>query len=185
MDYDDEENRARGERVHPPTGRPRPGRLTVAILLASTLALAAVSPAMAGSPTVRSDPNDTRSRPDIRKVSTDVSRRRGVSLQIETWDAIRNDGFGIILDTRGSPDPDRLVEMNVFGCRVEKLNRNGSLGAFIGQRDTRRPGRRTVSCRIPTGWFGIRTTVRFIVKSEFPGVRHEDRAPDDRRYVGL
>ena len=172
--------------MHPPTRRSRSGRRTVTTLLASALALAlaAGSPAVAGSPTVRSDPNDMRSRPDIRRVWTDVSRR-GVFLQVGTWDAIRNDGFSIILDTRASPDPDRLVEMTVFGCRVVKLNRNGSLGALIGRRDARRPGRRTISCRVPTGWFGIRTTVRFLVKSELAGVRHEDRAPDDRRYVGL
>ena len=188
MGYDDGENRAPGDPGRPPTRRSHPRRSTVATLLASTLTLAltAVSPAVAGSPTVRSDPNDRRSRPDIRKVWTDVSRR-GVSLQVGTWDAIRNDEFGIILDTRASPNPDRLVEMNVFGCTVQKLNRDRSLGAFIGQRDARRPGRRTISCRVPTGWFGIRTTVRFLVKSEseLAGVRHDDRAPDNRRYVGF
>lgn len=184
MGHDDGENWAPGDRAHPPTRRTRPGRRTVATLLASTLALTAASSATAGSLTVRSDPDDTRGRPDIRKVTTGVSRQ-GVSLQVGTWDAIRNDEFDIILDTRASPDPDRLVEMNVFGCRVEKLNRDGSLGAFIGERDARRPGRRTISCRVPTGWLGIRTTVRFLVRSELAGVRHDDRAPDDRRYAGL
>jgi len=184
--YDDGADRAPGDRMHQQPRRSRPGRRTVATLLASTLALAlaAAGPAVAGSPTVRSDPNDTRSRPDTRKVWTDVSRR-GVFFQVGTWDAIRNDGFGIILDTRATPDPDRLVEMNGFGCTVQELDRDGSLGAFIGRRDARRPGRRAISCRVPTGWFGIRTTVRFLVKSELAGMRHQDRAPDDRRYVGL
>ncbi|MGI8478326.1 MAG: hypothetical protein ACR2M2_00450 [Gaiellaceae bacterium] len=155
------------------------------VLLALGVILAMVpSPASARSLTVRTDPDDTRSMPDIRKVWSDVSPS-GVVVKIGTWDRLRSrdERFSVVLDTRGSVDYDRIIEVGP-ACVVEKL-RNGSLGRPFGQRPAHRPSKRTISCLLPTGWFGIRKTVRFVVLTGAAGEPHDDRAPNDRRFVGL
>lgn len=158
-------------------------RRTIVVLLSSVVLLAVlVGPASARTLTVRSDPNDTPDHPDIRKVSTDVSRR-SVFVSIRSWERFRAvDAFLVVLDTRGDIGPDRVIEMLPGQCVAEKTEPDIT---FIGDRDSRRLGPRELACRLPVGWFGIRKPVRFAVNNSHLGDRHNDRAPNRDRYVGL
>jgi hypothetical protein len=147
----------------------------------------AVSPASAGTITAHSDPDDTRSRPDIRKVWTD--RADGVFVQIATWDHLSDrDGFNILFDTRGSRRYDRVVELGTVvqqNCLVSEIDADGTLGAPIGTRHAHRPGGRKIRCRFPTGWLDITKAVRFKARSDIVGGEYDDLAPNHGRFVGL
>ncbi len=156
------------------------------ISLLATIGLVAgmmASLASARSLTLRTDPDDTHSLPDIRKVWSDVSG--AVYIRIRTWDQrYRDRSFSVLLDTTGSYRFDRIIEISGRDCVVEKLE-NGYLGDFIGKRGSTRPGMRDIACQVPAGWFSIDKPVRFVVKSGTAGSPHDDRAPNARRYIGL
>ena len=151
-------------------------------LTALVLALVVLAgPASAASITVRPDPDDSSSSLDIRKVWSDAAPS-GVLIRVGTWNAMRfREGIFLVeLDTQGSPAYDLQIEIMPGLCLVEKLD-----GEFIGRRDPTRPDPRDITCRMPTGWFGIEKTVRFVVLSVDGSGRTLDRAPNDRRFVGL
>jgi hypothetical protein len=144
-------------------------RLTM-MLLSSVVVLALLpDAASARSLTVRTDPNDTPGAPDIRKVWSDASRA-AVSIKIGTWGRLRSSRhrFSVLLDTRGSYDFDRIIEISGGECIVEKVD-DGFLGDFVGGRHARRPSSRTLACRLPREWFGITRTVRFVVLTGVAG----------------
>ena len=158
-------------------------RMTL-VLMATIVALVTTSASVsARTIEVRTDPNDTHGL-DIRKVWSNVGRS-GVFLRIGAWERLRRYGVGVILDTTGTPDFDRIVEISGGhpSCVVEELN-DGFLGDFIGRRPGSR-GPRAVACHLPTGWFHIRKTVGFVVLTGTAGSPHADRAPNRGRYLGL
>jgi hypothetical protein len=142
-------------------------------------------PVVAASATVRTDPNDTRREPDIRKVWTDVSAGR-LSVQIRTWDRLRHHDarFAVLFDTHGTDGYDRVIEVSGGECVVERMH-DGSLGRLVGRRSAGFPGVRNMVCRMPSGWFAIQRTVRFVVFTGALGEPLDDRAPDHGRYIGL
>lgn len=157
--------------------------VTTFLVIAVAIAMS-IESAGAASIVVRGDPDDTRFGLDIRKVWSDVSAR-DVFIQIGTWDRWRNrEGtFLVQLDTQGSYAFDLQIEVLPGGpCLVEKLN-----GQTIGTRDSHRPDRRTIKCRMPTRWFHISKTVGFVVGSDdSSGGSPFDRAPNKPgRFVGL
>lgn len=161
-------------------------RRAIGVLVSVVLVSAAFAgPASARSLTVRRDPNDTRSTPDIRKVSTDITRR-GVFISIGTWDRLRvpRDEFTVLLDTRGDLTYDRALDVLAGNCVMWEIE-DGSLGGTIGDRTSRRIGPRERACLVPTGWFAITKPARFAVLNAQIGVSSDDRAPDRGRYVGL
>jgi hypothetical protein len=160
-------------------------RRIVTVLLSSIVVLAMqASPGSARSLTVRTDPNDTASQPDIRKVWSGLSVK-GVYIRIGAWERLGGHGrFSVLLDTRGSLEYDRIIEISGGDCVVEKIE-SGSLGAFIGRRGAHRPSPHSISCRPPAAWFKIRKVVRFAVLTGTAGESHDDRAPNAGRYIGL
>jgi hypothetical protein len=162
-------------------------RVTVVVVSAMMLVGMSAGAASSRSLTARDDPNDTRHVPDIRTIWTDVASG-GVYLRIRTWDHLGHHqaSFAVLLDTKETNGFDRVIEISGGECVVEKMD-EGGLGLPIGQRPARFPGVRDVVCRMPSGWFAIRRTVRFVVKSGFLGLPHYDRAPDHGhgRYIGL
>lgn len=161
-------------------------RRTAGVFLSTAMVVAMLAnTASATSLTARTDPNDTASTPDIRKVWTDISPR-GTLFQIGTWNPLtfRDTSFSVLLDTKGSPEYDRIVEISRTTCVVEKL-RDGFLGAALGTRYLHRPNKRAIRCLVPTGWLGIRKTVGFVVVTGIAGGPHHDRAPNARRFYGL
>ena len=90
------------------------GNMRRIILVGSVIGmlLSATAPASAGSLKVRTDPNDSRSVLDIRKVITNLTARR-MRLQVATgtaydiWDVPRGMGYAISLDTVGNRDRGR------------------------------------------------------------------------------
>jgi hypothetical protein len=162
-------------------------RRAIGVLVSVVLVSAAfVGQASARSLTVRHDPDDTRRTPDIRKVSTDILRR-GVFISIGTWDRLTGprDRFTVLLDTRGDLAWDRALDVLPGNCVMWDFDDNGTLGEFIGDRNSRRVGVRERACRVPTGWFAIRKPVRFTVLNNEVGLANDDRAPNHGRYVGL
>lgn len=159
-------------------------RRSLAVVVAAGLAFTMIGgQAFARSLTVRSDSNDTPGPIDIRKVGSDVTRR-GVILQIGVFQRFAvgdNARFVILLDTRGTRDHDQLVEITRSSGRYTCIT-YGSNDDMIGVRRGTRPDGRSVRCRLPTGWFDIAKTVRFVVLSDH---RHDDRAPDRGWYLGL
>lgn len=164
------------------------GVLVSLVLVSVVLVSAAfVGPASARSLTVRHDPNDTRSElPDIRKVSTDITHR-GVFISIGTWDRLRipRDRFTVLLDTRGDLAWDRALDVLPGRCAMWDFDDNGTLGSFIGDRNSRRIGTRERACLVPAGWLRSRKPVRFAALNNEVGLSADDRAPDRGRYVGL
>ena len=155
--------------------------------LISTLALVTVlaAPASARSLTVHADPNDGP-RPDIRRVWTDRTPYK-VFIKIGAWQRLRGteNRFSVLLDTRGTNDFDRVIEIGFVGiCVVEMWGPDG-LGEPIGMRDARRPTARTIACELPKSWFGIARPVRSVVSTGVLGESHLDRAPNQGRYRGL
>ena len=144
-----------------------------------------IGPMFAASATVRTDPNDTRRQPDIRKLWTGVSDGK-LSVQIRTWDHLRHhdDRFAVLFDTHGTDGYDRVIEISGGECVVERMH-EGQPGRLLGRRSARFPGVRDITCRVPSGWFAIQRTVRFVVFSGALGEPHFDRAPDHGRYIGL
>ena len=142
-----------------------------------SMLLGATVPASAGSVKVRTDPNDSRSVLDIRKVITNLTARR-MRLQIATgtaydiWDVPRGMGYAISLDTVGNRDRDVLVELlrngDHFDCLVESSD-----GDFHSRRGVR-PNHRSAACLLPRSWFEIHRRVRFHVWIE----DGSDRAPN-------
>ena len=159
-------------------------RRLLTVVIAAGLAFTMVGgQALARPLTVRSDPNDTRGQIDIRRVGSDVTRR-GVILQIGAFERFAvgdNARFVVLLDTRGTREHDKLVEITLssgrYTCYAYESNED-----MIGVRRGTRPDGRSVKCRLPTGWFDIAKTVRFVVLSDH---RHDDRAPDRGWYLGL
>ena len=136
----------------------------------------------------RQDPPDTHRVPDIRTVWSDDTGS-SVYIRIRAFERLRNRdiGYRVVLDTRGSNLPDRLIEItNAELCIAYTVDPDRSVGEVIGQRRWHRPDRHDVACRLPRGWFDKTTRVSFVVYSGAGGKsRTIDRAPDDRRYIGL
>jgi hypothetical protein len=162
----------------------------IACLLVMTVILGAFAgPASARRLTVRTDPNDTLQPPDIRKVWT-ARNHRGVYVRVGAWDRLRrDDGFIVVLDTKGDSRDDRIIEFadGIVDCLVWTVDPTppGLFGDLIGERRVTKPDRRSIACLAPNGWFDIRKTVRFYVKSGIGGYPHRDRAPDARHFLGL
>ena len=164
-------------------------RRALTLLLFTISALAVLADPGSAGLTARTDPDDTRTRPDIRKIWTD--RGNGVFVEIATWDHLSpRESFNILLDTRGSNAYDRVIELGFGiqkGCQVSHLDSNGTLGAPIGYRHAHRPGGRRISCRFPSGWLDIHKLVRFKVRSGIfsSRINPDDVAPNHGRYVRL
>jgi hypothetical protein len=153
-------------------------RFTVAAASVALL-LSLMQPAAAGSVKVRTDPNDSRSALDIRKVITNLTARR-VRLQIATgrrysvWDVPRRAGYVFRLDTLRDRRVDVVIELtrkrDHFDCLLVQ-----SVGGFHERRGVR-PNHRSAACLLPRAWFwdGIHRSVRFSVGLE----DGSDRAPD-------
>jgi hypothetical protein len=157
--------------------------LALTFVASSTAVALSAGNASARSLTIRHDPNDVHSSLDIRTVWSDLADGR-VYLRIRSWDqlATREIAYNVSLDTRGSDEYDRLLQIFGDDC---VLFRSPAVGQGIGSRPSHRPDHRDVSCNLPAGWFHIRKAVRFRVDS-VPGSRkHPDRAPDHGRYIGL
>ena len=156
-----------------------PAKLIAALAVATLLG----GPASARSLTVRSDPDDETSRPDIRKVWTDETPTR-FFVRIGAWQRLRqrDGGFWVALDTRSSRKFDRLIDIEAGTCTVWRLVR-GSPDRFIGRRDASRPDRRSVACDLPKSWFRGGKTVRFLVVAS--RLVNPDRAPNGNLYRGF
>ena len=151
-------------------------RRIIVVCSVISMLLGATAPASAGSLKVRTDPNDSRSVLDIRKVITNLTARR-MRLQIATgraydiWDVPRGMGYAISLDTVGNRDRDVVVELlrngDHFDCLVESSD-----GDFHSRRGVR-PSHRSAACLLPRSWFEIHRRVRFHVWIE----DGSDRAP--------
>jgi hypothetical protein len=168
-------------------------RRLMALALAFVVAGSLLGSAGAGTPRVRTDPNDSGSNLDIRSVTSDLSTST-VYLKIAAWQRIRyyrfNEEYVIWMDTFGEPGYDRVVEVllsRVHGratlvCLVE----DASSFELYGSRPALRPNRWSVACELPRAWFGhIDRAVRFYVVLGNPGSRPADRAPDRGVYVWL
>jgi hypothetical protein len=154
-------------------------------LLALLLAVLA-TPAQAWTLTVRNDPNDSRSPLDIRRVSTDLTRRYAY-IRIRTWERMPHRGqFNVPLDTTGTSGSDRFIELPPFQtqCVVWEYDEQDGVTDLIGFGTGRRLSPHVMACRLPARWLGATKSVRFFVKVDGRG-RDGDRAPNDHRYIGL
>lgn len=161
-------------------------RRMVTVFLSSVMATAILTNgASALTLTARHDPDDVRRVPDIRTVWSDAAGRH-VYVRVKSWERLthREVDFQVWLDTRGASGAyDRGIDLSAQWCYVWKAGPVIDVGETIGRRQSHRPDHRSVSCRVPARWFGIRKIVHFIVVS---GEAHDvDRAPNDRRYAGL
>jgi hypothetical protein len=168
-------------------------RRLIALLLACIAAMSVIGSAAASSPRIRTDPNDSRFKPDIRSVITDLSPST-VLLRVDAWDRVRLHGFNteymFYMDTFGDPGFDRWVEVlpsvwqgkPAFVCVVE----DNVTGALIGTSPASRPDGRSVACHLPRTWFGhIDRAVRFFVQVRTIGERRTDRAPNRGLYIWI
>src|SRR4051812_25745360 len=165
-------------------------RCLATIAVAGSLLLPA-APASARSALVRRDPNDSAASLDIRKVQTNVTRRR-VFFDLTMWNRFTLQDIGhppfmtVYMDTRRPYGLDRRVLFRhnpnrTTKCQVFHLGRSKT---FIGQRRATKPGPSAIACRLPARWFGIQKPVEFAVRVQgFDRLR--DRAPNVGRYVGL
>lgn len=80
-------------------------------------------------------------------------------------------------------DPVRAVRAALaMQGRLPELTVTRRSGHVVGRRDARRTTERSISCKLPLGWFDIRKTVRF---HEFGVGDDLDRAPNAGHYIGL
>jgi hypothetical protein len=151
-------------------------------VLVMALALGAMtSSARARSLTVRSDPNDSFSVVDLRKISTDLSATH-VFLKFSSWQRFKRstmDQVGFYLDSAGTYRFDAFVEFFPGHRRLTCIAQRYPGGRVIGRRAAHRPSRTEASCELPRGWFNIDRTVRFQV------LTGDDRAPDRGSYHRL
>jgi hypothetical protein len=160
-------------------------RRFVTVVLALGIAATLVATASARTLRVRTDRDEPHGRPDIRKVWTDGSPE--VFVRIATWDRLQRDErhFVVKLDTRGSRDYERAIEIFNHDGNVWKIDDRGSFQELLGQRRVHMINPRTLAFSGPRGWFDITRPVRFVVTARDPNARREDRAPNDGRYIRL
>jgi hypothetical protein len=141
---------------------------------------------------VRTDPNDADSRLDIHRVITNEGRHL-VVLDIDTWDAfsradLSRERFVFLLDTRGSDEFDRFVQIAKRRARSPNPRCNvfhaGEDFGLIGHRRAFHPDPRSVVCKLPRGWFDATKMVRFSVRTR-EGLHTRDKAPNRGRYAQL
>ena len=168
-------------------------RLQPALVVIGVAATTCAIPASAGtgSVTVRSDPNDSTSVLDIRKVGTDQTQRL-VFTGIRAWDpfsmndvTFQDDSFWVfLLDTKNRGKADKLLYLGYdnnsgrFECDL--FNRDGG---FKGERPASQSNDQ-ITCVTPRKWYDIEKTPKFGVEAYENG-GFTDRAPNNGRYVGL
>jgi hypothetical protein len=168
-------------------------RLLSALVVLGTTAAIWTIPASAGTSSIKlhSDPNDTSSVLDIRKVGTDQDRRH-VFTAVRSWDpfnssnvTLQNDSFWVFfLDTKGRGKADRRIFLGYdsdegrFECDVFIVG-----GGFKGDRAASTQSD-SIACVTPKKWYGIEKPVRIGVEA-YDNNNFVDRAPNDGRYVGL
>jgi hypothetical protein len=166
-------------------------RMLVSLLAAGLVAGMTAGSATAGTIKLHSDPNDTSSVLDIRKVGSDTSARK-VFLGVATWDAFTMDDlkkddhswFLVYLDTKNRGRADRRVYMSWDSSKGKFLCSMFIVGGgFKGAREANTDPT-AISCVLPRSWFDIQKQVKFAVESYDMG-NFEDRAPNDGRYLGL
>jgi hypothetical protein len=166
-------------------------RTLIATLVALAIVVGLAAPALAGSVTFRSDPNDSSSVLDIRRIGTDLTVK-GAYFEVRTWDAFNRDD----LKAGGS-------HSNWFVFRLNPTRtRNYTTAVFmyyrrrwtcevlhwpetlVGKRKARHSDNRDLNCRVPVSWLDLHGKVRFIVRSE-RDLNLEDRAPNHGKYGGF
>jgi hypothetical protein len=155
-------------------------RKTLVLVLSIVVMASLYGTASAWTLRVRHDPNDTPRRPDIRKISTDLTATQ-LFIKISTWQRFgpRDAYFISRLDTSGTKDYDRILELYGGGdgptCLLEKY----PSFVVVGDRPARRSDARSVSCVFPRDWFPrIQRAVRFYVSTPHDGAGGRDRAPN-------
>ena len=158
--------------------------LGMAVLICGT----AAGSAQAGPLRVRSDPNDSTSNLDIRKVITRLSRTT-IYLRLGSWDRFRtldmHETWQFALDTVGGHRFDRWVNIYPTARGIKCDVGKGPHGfTEVGRRPGTRPDRRSAACRLPRGWFGrIRRAVRFkAFVAYYTSPSAADDAPDHGLY---
>jgi hypothetical protein len=157
--------------------------LAMVVLICGT----AAGSAQAGPFRVRSDPNDSTSNLDIRKVITRLSATT-LYLRLSSWDRVRamdmHETWEFALDTVGGQRFDRWVGIYPTSRGIKCDVRRGPHGfTEIGRRPGTRPDRRSAACHLPRGWFGrIDRAVRF---KAFIGAYESQSAADDAPDHGL
>jgi hypothetical protein len=148
----------------------------------------AAGPAEAGPLRVRSDPNDSTSKLDIRKVITRLSPTT-MYLRLGSWDRFRtldmHETWQFALDTVGGHRFDRWVNIYPTARGIKCDVGKGPHGfTEVGRRPGTRPDRRSAACRLPRGWFGrIRRAVRFkAFVAYYTSPSAADDAPDHGLY---
>jgi hypothetical protein len=163
-------------------------RTLLALAIAVLICGAAAGSAQAGPLRVRSDPNDSTSNLDIRKVITRLSPTK-MYLRLNSWDRFRlrdmQETWGLDLDTVGNRQFDRWVQIYPSPHGLKCYVGQGPHGVNeVGIRRATRPDRRSAACHLPRGWFGrIRRAVRFKAFIEEPtSPKAADDAPDHGLY---
>jgi hypothetical protein len=163
-------------------------RRFVSLFLAAGLSLSLSGMAEARSSLkVRSDPNDSAHRMDVRRVVTDLSART-VFVRIDSWQRYRlqkTSGFyTVVLDSGGDPGFDRVIWIQYGRCEVSVF-KDGELGRVVGTQRATRANRRSITCAVPRTWFPrINRAVRFRVYLVDDN-RYRDLAPDRGLYIWL
>jgi len=168
-------------------------RLLPALVVLGVTAVTLAMPASAGTSSVKvhSDPNDTSSVLDIRKVGTDQTRRL-VFTGIRSWDPFSagdvtfqdNSWWVFFLDTKGRGKADRRLFLGYdqddarFECDVFIVG-----GGFKGQRAASQSNDQ-ITCVTPRNWYDIQKPVRIGVEA-YDNNNFVDRAPNNGRYVGI
>jgi hypothetical protein len=167
-------------------------RLLSALIVLGVMAATWTMPASAGTSSIKlhSDPNDSSSVLDIRKVGTDQTRRR-VFTAVRSWDPFSsgdvmfpNTFWVFYLDTKGRGKADRRLFLGYdpddarFECDVFIVG-----GGFKGQRGASTDST-SIACVTPKKWYDIQKPVRIGVEAYEDG-NFVDRAPNNGRYVGL
>jgi hypothetical protein len=157
-------------------------RKTIVVVLSILLMATLVETASAWTLRVRHDPRETSTRWDIRRVSSDLTTRR-MFLEVGTWRKWEKTGFFVYrLDTNGSYEVDRTIQVVPARHRVLCIVRLGG-GHLVGVRPGRRANPSSIACVIPRVWFTrIHRAVRFSVAAYSPHAKKTDVAPDQGRY---
>jgi len=163
-------------------------RRTLVVLGVLLVVGATAGTADAGSLRVRTDPDDSASKLDIRKVTTHLSSTT-LYLRLGSWDRFRirdmRDTWGFALDTVGGHKMDRFVGIYPSPHGLKCDVGEGPHGVRpVGIRHATRPDRRSIACHLPRGWFGhIDRAVRFRAFIEDPvSPKTADSAPNNGLY---
>jgi|tagenome__1003787_1003787.scaffolds.fasta_scaffold20885626_2 hypothetical protein len=163
-------------------------RVPLALGIAVLICVMAAGSAQAGPLRVRSDPNDSTSNLDIRKVITRLSATT-MYLRLSSWDRFRTldmqETWQFALDTIGGHRFDRWVNIYPTARGIKCDVGKGPHGfTEVGRRPGTRPDRRSAACHLPRGWFGhIHRAVRFkAFVAYYSSPSAADDAPDHGLY---